>query len=91
MYEPPISVTQTIGQIVKDMQTEQDDLVYKSVIRLGVSIDKDQLLRALRYDRQQYDCGYRDGFNDGAEHARKKLMEEIKAFCCGAKMDLEES
>ena len=91
MYESPISVTRTIDQIVKDMRSEDDDLVYKYVIRLGVSVDKDQLLSALRYDRQQYDHGYRDGFNDGAEHARKKVTEEIKAFCCGAKMVLEDT
>ena len=40
----------------------EDDVV-KAVQSYGIVVDKKELLRALGYDRGQYDKGYEDGLN----------------------------
>ena len=62
MYESPIQM------IVDKMQTqmiqqEEDQLLMQVQKSLGYDIDKDELLRALNYDRDQYQKGYKDGLN----------------------------
>ena len=58
-YEPPINVM--VGQL--ETQVEND--VMTAILRVGVDVDKDELLRALRYERDQYQKGY----NDAKVHA----------------------
>lgn len=58
-YEPPINVV--LGQI--ETQIENDTM---SVIqKMGVNVDRDELIKALNYDRDQYWKGY----NDAKVHA----------------------
>lgn len=58
-YEPTIKVM--IGQL--ETQIEND--IITAILRVGVDVDKDELLRALRYDRDQY----RKGYDDAKVHA----------------------
>lgn len=44
----------------KLMNEEEAYLMYK--VNLVVDVDKDELLKALRYDRDQYNHGYSDGW-----------------------------
>ena len=60
MYESPIELFKT-EPIVEQIQSQFDDMVYRGVVRAGVTVDKDELIRALQYDRQQYEKGYADG------------------------------
>jgi len=53
-YQSPIEVFQT------QMQCQIVGEIYKATMRVGVNVDKDELLKALRYDRGQYQKGYRD-------------------------------
>jgi hypothetical protein len=55
MYKSPIEV------FIDEMHTKIDDGVYSAVQNYGITVDKDELLRALRYDRDQYEKGYADG------------------------------
>jgi hypothetical protein len=66
MYESPISVA--INSFIKE-QTERADneILYQATMQTGISIDKDELVKALRYDRDQYDKGYSDGIQAFAE------------------------
>ena len=61
MYKSPIEMLMTDiqHQIVK----QQEDAIYKAVVNVGVNVDKEELIRALQYDRGQYEKGYRDGLN----------------------------
>ena len=52
-YRSPIEIY-THEPIFKEME----DGVMHAVINLGVQIDKDELIRALAYDREQYEKGY---------------------------------
>lgn len=58
MYESPIEVL--YGQ----MQTEiENDLLVKCSQTVEYNINKDELIKALKYDREQYEKGYSDGLN----------------------------
>ena len=54
MYESPIDI------ICSDVQMKLEGEVYKAVQNVGINVDKDELIKALSYDRQQYDKGYAD-------------------------------
>lgn len=54
MYKSPIEVV--CGQL----QTKFEGDVVKAVQSYNINVDKDELIKALAYDRDQYDAGYRD-------------------------------
>ena len=58
MYKSPIDL------FYDHVVTEQENEVFKAVVRCGIDVDKDELIRALAYDRRQYDLGYADGKMD---------------------------
>lgn len=62
MYNSPIEmlITDIQHQIVK----QQDEEIYQAVLNYIPNVDKEELIRALHYDRQQYDKGYADGKRD---------------------------
>ena len=53
-YQSPIEVIQT------QIQSQIEGEIYKAVMRVGINVDKDELLKALQYDRDQYQKGYTD-------------------------------
>lgn len=55
MYESPINV------VVTDMATKMENEVLSVVQSYGIIVDKDELVKALQYDRDQYQKGYEDG------------------------------
>lgn len=59
MWESPIQLI--TDDIIKDITQKQDELLMESVRRVGLNIDKDELVKALNYDRDQYEKGYADG------------------------------
>ena len=64
LYEPPIKIIQ--GQL----QVELEGTVMKAVNKVAVDVDKEELIRALKYDRDQYNKGFRDGVNYVVKHGR---------------------
>ena len=62
MYKSPIDVL--VADIQHQIAKQQDEEIYKAVVSVGINVDKEELLRALRYDREQYDKGYSDGERD---------------------------
>lgn len=52
MYESPIKVFQ--GNL--EMQFEGE--ILKAVQRADITVDRDELIRAIRYDREQYQKGF---------------------------------
>ena len=57
-----MSYQSPIDQIVSEIQTRYEDGVLKAVQNVGFNVDKDELLRALQYDRDQYTKGRADGY-----------------------------
>lgn len=60
MYESPIQMIMDNIQ-TQMIQQEEDQLLMQVQKSLGFDIDKNELLRALKYDRDQYEKGYKDG------------------------------
>ena len=58
MYQSPIEI------IIGKMQTQIDDDIYKAVQNVGINVDREELLKALEYDRGQYEKGYNDAIDD---------------------------
>ena len=56
MWESPIRI------IEENLQTQIKDEVFSAIRRAGFDIDKDELIKALNYDRKQYEKGFRDGY-----------------------------
>lgn len=61
MYEPPIELVMT------QMQTEVENEIFRAIQKVGVNVDKEELEKALRYDREQYNKGYDDAVEEFAE------------------------
>ena len=55
-YEPVVKI------VTSDLQTRMDDAVMKAVYRLGIDVDREELIRAINYDRNQYDKGFSNGY-----------------------------
>lgn len=59
MYKSPIELL--IEEFDKKIVKKQDADIYQAVLNCGVNVDKDELIRALEYDRGQYEKGFREG------------------------------
>lgn len=63
MYESPIEIFQ--HKIRTDISSHVDDAIYTAVVRTDIHVDRDELIKALSYDRGQYDKGFSDGLEEG--------------------------
>lgn len=70
-YESPIQVY--MGQ----MRLEQEDNIYRAIQEYGVNVDKEELIKALQYDRNQYDEGYLNGYAKGYQAKASEVAREI--------------
>lgn len=59
MYDSPITVI--FGKLQTKVQEDMKNHIFESVQSVGVMVDKDELIKALQYDRQQYEKGFADG------------------------------
>lgn len=72
-YESPITVL--TEKLTSKVSEELDNQIVGEVLRVGIDVNKDELLKALKYDREQYDKGYKDGFDDGYKEAHDIAVE----------------
>lgn len=56
-YDSPIQV------IASQIEMTMDGEILKACQRVGVDVNKDELIKALNYDREQYEKGYADRGN----------------------------
>lgn len=68
MYKSPIKVFQS------NLEMQFEGEILKAVQRADIAVDRDELIRALRYDREQY----QKGFND----ARKNAVPVVRCEDC---------
>lgn len=59
-----MSYESMINLFTKDMQMrlmeEEEKQIVKAVQEIGINVNKEELIRALEYDRDQYKRGYKD-------------------------------
>ena len=54
-WNSPITV---IEEITQKITHDKDEHIFEAVLSEGISVDRDELSKALRYDRDQYYKGY---------------------------------
>lgn len=55
MYEASIEI------IYGKIEYQIEESIFKAIQNVGINVDRDKLIKALRYDRDQYNKGYADG------------------------------
>jgi len=80
-YESPI------GLMVEDIENKIIGEVVKCTQNMRIYVNRTELLKALAYDRGQYDKGYRDGFASGKEEGYAEALEKIRQIIGGGSTD----
>lgn len=69
-YKSPIDIIQ------EEMRTKFDNKILETVINVGIKVNKDELIKALEYDRNQYLEGYKEA-KEIYKKALDKACEEL--------------
>ena len=57
-YESPIRLI--YDQVQTEIENGLESEIFRAVQRIGIDVDKEELIKALAYDRDSYIRGYRD-------------------------------
>lgn len=76
MYESPFSlqISEMCDEIAKSINNDTETAVMRSIADIGINVDKEELIKALQYDRDQYNKGYSDGARFGFEAGKPKWI-----------------
>lgn len=79
MYESPIKriINEAVNQIEK---REEVELMYSIKQSVGYAVDKQELIKALQYDRDQYQKGYEDGLKQSKWIPVSEKLPEIGQY-----------
>lgn len=83
MYKSPIDLL--IADVQNQILRQQDEQIFQAVVSVGVNVDKDELIRALKYDRGQYEKGLQEGLAAATPKwisASDRLPEPNQAVLC---------
>lgn len=73
MYESPINLY--MQEIMTTMENERENAITAKISEsIGFDVDKGELIKALQYDRQQYNEGYAD-----AKAEYESMLDQIRA------------
>lgn len=75
MYKSPIE--KIYGELQTQMVQEDENMVMKAIRKVGVNVDKYELIKALLYDRNQYTKGYEDGKNEILNKMKAEIMDTL--------------
>lgn len=93
MYEGPIELlySDTFHDIAESINNELEEKIMVSIMQVGINVNKEELVKALQYDRDQYAKGWNDairrndafrslfrlGFAFARNHPEYKYFDEI--------------
>jgi hypothetical protein len=81
LFSSTRSIEEEIAEkMAKPIAIEIDNYILESVRRVDVSVDREELLKALAYDRQQYNKGFQDGVRDVIEKLKEKSTYHLYAY-----------
>lgn len=84
MYKPPIDICLTEA-IVEKIGADRDEAIMAKISQqLEVNLDKYELVRALAYDRGQYNKGFDDGVKEGIQKTLNTLSMCGPVYICDA-------
>lgn len=90
MYESPIQ--KLVSEIETNIMQQEENAVLEAIFSAGVHVDKEELIKALQYDRNQYEKGYKDGCRDSRMHGKpvphyttllNSDEEPVETYRCG--------
>lgn len=73
-YQSPIEM------IATEMSTKFENDCVSICQSYGINVNRDELVKALAYDREQYDKGFKDGYNQALleqQQLRESIMKLI--------------
>lgn len=70
-YECPVQLIQ------RTVNEEIGKNIMQTVHSVGVAVNKEELIRALNYDRDSYAKGYKDGYNKAYDEAIELMKKEF--------------
>lgn len=73
MYESPINLI--YGGLTTKITEDVDNTILTVIQQLNIDVDKEELIKALNYDRDQYRKGYMDGLKKATENYLKEKTE----------------
>ena len=100
MYETPIKLTEVTKRVSDLFETEaqklaeatkqhtEDYITFKIEQILDCEVDKEELIKAMQYDRNQYDKGYQDGYLDGVRDGKQILINKLQEYIEGSDEDV---
>lgn len=62
MYKSPIELT--YDELQTQIERENENFIMNAIRKVGVNVDKNELIKALQYDRNQYKKGYTQALKD---------------------------
>lgn len=71
MYKSPI-------EIIHEQAQKIENGIFKVLHNMDINVDKNELMKALKYDRDQYNAGYADGLERGRQEMARKFVEKFK-------------
>jgi len=82
MYKSPIEII--CAKVHEDILDKTEDyLMLKIKQKMEVKVDKDEMIKALKYDRDQYEKGY-----DDAKQKYEKMLDKLADFLESLQIDV---
>ena len=69
-YDSPVKVY----QLIDDQYSIVENKVFEVVKAMDVNVDKEELFKALAYDRDQYEKGYKAGYEKALQDIEETLV-----------------
>lgn len=80
-YESPIEIW--TNDFMTNLENDIEKKVMKCIWKYDIKVDKNELIKALNYDRQQFEKGYDAGYQDGFEKGKEYYLKKIKSMLYG--------
>lgn len=77
-YYSPVDITTSTNRIISEVNKQTDETIIRAVLDVGINVEKEELIKALEYDRNQYSQGYDDGYADGYNKGKSDMLKAIK-------------
>ena len=89
-YIPPVEISYE-DNVIKEIVKENEERIYQAIIKQSIKVDKEELIKAIQYDRHQYEKGYQDGIDDAVKHGYWFDVGSLSCRCsaCGCKNNKE--
>ena len=81
MYESPITITE---RLVNKTREQMENDIMSNILTVAteydINVNRDELIKALQYEREQYNKGYVDGMKEFAKRLDKWLRDDVTLF-----------